>query len=64
VSENSPADYVRLVVDNVLDSNPSSQQRASAELLQEIVDTWKQQPGWVRRQAVAAAQDLSPFRRR
>ena len=64
MSENSPADYVKLVAEHVLDNEPNPRERTAAELLQGIVNTWAQQPGTVRRQAVAVAQSLSPFRRR
>ena len=59
MSENSPADYVRLVADALLDGTPSPRERAAAELLQCVADSWGQQPGTMRKQAVATARAFS-----
>ncbi|MGK9463950.1 hypothetical protein ACSLFT_28550 [Streptomyces sp. G6] len=58
MNENSPADFVTLVAGNVLASDPAPQDRATAELLQSLTDTWEQQPDMVRKRAVAVASAL------
>ena len=59
MSENKPVHFVTLVADNLLDSHPSPRDRATAELLQCLVSTWEEQPGTVRKQAVATASALA-----
>lgn len=59
VGENSPADFVTIVAANLLAGEPDPEERATAELLQAIVDTWAQQPGTVRKRAVAVASALA-----
>jgi hypothetical protein len=55
VSENSPADFVAVVALNLLDSTPTRRERATAELLQHLVETWEQQPAQLRKHAVSVA---------
>ncbi|MDN3244130.1 hypothetical protein [Streptomyces sp. ZSW22] len=58
MNENSPADFVRLVAGNLLAGAPALQERATAELLQSLADSWEQQPATVRKRAVAVASAL------
>jgi hypothetical protein len=62
VSENSPADYVALVVDHVRASRRGPEAQATAELLEGIVWSWDRQPLSVRTQAVAVARALHDVR--
>lgn len=59
MSENKSVHFVAMVADNLLDTHPRTRDRAAAELLQCLVSTWEQQPGTVRKQAVATASVLA-----
>lgn len=55
----TPAAYVAYEADRLLMSNPRPRDRATAELLNYVADTWQQQPAPLREHALAVARGLA-----